>query len=206
MSDVRTCPTPYALDALAQPSNRILAPRPFHQEDQPTVVPDRLEMVESNPSISVAKVQQNFETTKDKGQKRALERESCVRQSLMEGKLLWKRAEIASDYSDLNQGLYKQPGMLSEPAVQVRVHPQSDLSTAKIQQNSEITKLSSKKELPPVLPLRTRSTSRRVALSTEGTKESPGHQQGSSNNPGTASLPSGRSTNCRARPARNGGK
>ena len=25
-------------------------------------------------------------------------------------------------------------------------------------------------------------------------------------NPGTASLPSGRSTNCRARPARNGGK
>ena len=58
----------------------------------------------------------------------------------MEGKLLWKRAEIASDYSDLNQGLYKQPGMLSEPAVQVRVHPQSDLSTAKIQQNSETTK------------------------------------------------------------------
>ena len=73
----------------------------------------------------------------------------------MEGKLLWKRAEIASDYSDLNQGLYKQPGMLSEPAVQVRVHPQSDLSTAKIQQNSETTKLSSKKELPPVLPLGT---------------------------------------------------
>ena len=27
MSDVRTCPTPYALDALAQPSNRILAPQ-----------------------------------------------------------------------------------------------------------------------------------------------------------------------------------
>lgn len=73
----------------------------------------------------------------------------------MEGKFLWKRAEIASDYSDLNQGLYKQPGMLSEPAVQVRVHPQSDLSTAKIQQNSEITKLSSKKELPPVTPLGT---------------------------------------------------
>ena len=69
-----------------------------------------------------------------------IERESRVRQSLMEGKLLWKRAEIASDYSDLNQGLYKQPGMLSEPAVQVRVHPQSDLSTAKIQQNSETTK------------------------------------------------------------------
>lgn len=86
----------------------------------------------SNSSISAAKVQQNFETTKDKGQKRALERESRVRQSLMEGKLLWKRAEIASDYSDLNQGLYKQPGMLSEPAVQVRVHPQSDLSTAKV--------------------------------------------------------------------------
>lgn len=105
--------------------------------------------------ISATKVQQNFETTKDKGQKRALERESCVRQSLMEGKLLWKRAEIASDYSDLNQGLYKQPGMLSEPAVQVRVHPQSDLSTAKIQQNSETTKLSSKKELPPVTPLGT---------------------------------------------------
>ena len=84
-------------------------------------------------SQSAAKVQQNFETTKDKGQKRALERESRVRQSLMEGKLLWKRAEIASDYSDLNQGLYKQPGMLSEPAVQVRVHPQSDLSTAKVQ-------------------------------------------------------------------------
>ena len=93
-------------------------------------------MVESNPSISVAKVQQNSETTKDKGQKRALERESRVRQSLMEGKLLWKRAEIASDYSDLNQGLYKQPGMLSEPAVQVRVHPQSDLSAAKVQKNS----------------------------------------------------------------------
>ena len=104
---------------------------------------------------SAAKVQRNTETTKDKGQKRALERESRVRQSLMEGKLLWKRAEIASDYSDLNQGLYKQPGMLSEPAVQVRVHPQSDLSTAKIQQNSEITKLSSKKELPPVTPLGT---------------------------------------------------
>ena len=83
-------------------------------------------------SQSAAKVQQNFETTKDKGQKRALERESRVRQSLMEGKLLWKRAEIASDYSDLNQGLYKQPGMLSEPAVQVRVHPQSDLSAAKV--------------------------------------------------------------------------
>lgn len=83
-------------------------------------------------SKDVAKVRQNSETTKDKGQKRALERESRVRQSLMEGKLLWKRAEIASDYSDLNQGLYKQPGMLSEPAVQVRVHPQSDLSTAKI--------------------------------------------------------------------------
>lgn len=81
---------------------------------------------------SAAKLQKNTETTKDKGQKRALERESRVRQSLMEGKLLWKRAEIASDYSDLNQGLYKQPGMLSEPAVQVRVHPQSDLSTAKI--------------------------------------------------------------------------
>ncbi len=106
-------------------------------------------------SKDVAKVQRKSETTKDKGQKRALERESRVRQSLMEGKLLWKRAEIASDYSDLNQGLYKQPGMLSEPAVQVRVHPQSDLSTAKIQQNSEITKLSSKKELPPVLPLGT---------------------------------------------------
>ena len=102
-----------------------------------------------------AKVQQNFETTKDKGQKRALERESRVRQSLMEGKLLWKRAEIASDYSDLNQGLYKQPGMLSEPAVQVRVHPQSDLSTAKIQQNSETAKDLAKKELPPVLPLGT---------------------------------------------------
>ena len=71
---------------------------------------------------SAAKVQQNSETTKDKGQKRALERESRVRQSLMEGKLLWKRAEIASDYSDLNQGLYKQPGMLSEPAVQVSVY------------------------------------------------------------------------------------
>ena len=83
-------------------------------------------------SKDVAKVRQNSETTKDKGQKRALERESRVRQSLMEGKLLWKRAEIASDYSDLNQGLYKQPGMLSEPAVQVRVHPQSDLSTAKV--------------------------------------------------------------------------
>ena len=27
VSDVRTCPTPYALDALAQPSNRILAPQ-----------------------------------------------------------------------------------------------------------------------------------------------------------------------------------
>ena len=27
VSDVRTCPTPYAQDALAQPSNRILAPR-----------------------------------------------------------------------------------------------------------------------------------------------------------------------------------
>lgn len=98
-----------------------------------TAMPGRLEMVDSNPSISAAKVQQNSETTKDKGQKRALERESRVRQSLMEGKLLWKRAEIASDYSDLNQGLYKQPGMLSEPAVQVRVHPQSDLSTAKVQ-------------------------------------------------------------------------
>ena len=82
--------------------------------------------------ISGAKVRRNSETAKDKGQKRALERESRVRQSLMEGKLLWKRAEIASDYSDLNQGLYKQPGMLSEPAVQVRVHPQSDLSTAKV--------------------------------------------------------------------------
>ena len=60
MSDVRTCPTPYALDALAQPSNRILAPRPFHQEDQPTVVPGRLEMVESNPSISVAKIRRKL--------------------------------------------------------------------------------------------------------------------------------------------------
>lgn len=111
--------------------------------------------VNSGNALDVAKLQNNSETTKDKGQKRALERESRVRQSLMEGKLLWKRAEIASDYSDLNQGLYKQPGMLSEPAVQVRVHPQSDLSTAKIQQNSEITKLSSKKELPPVTPLGT---------------------------------------------------
>ena len=60
VSDVRTCPTPYALDALAQPSNRILAPRPFHQEDQPTVVPGRLEMVESNPSISVAKIRRKL--------------------------------------------------------------------------------------------------------------------------------------------------
>ena len=85
-----------------------------------------------------AKVRRKSETTKDKGQKRALERESCVRQSLMEGKLLWKRAEIASDYSDLNQGLYKQPGMLSEPAVQVRVHPQSDLSTAKVRRKIDI--------------------------------------------------------------------
>ena len=63
----------------------------------------------------------------------------------MEGKLLWKRAEIASDYSDLNQGLYKQPGMLSEPAVQVRVHPQSDLSTAKIQNKFENSKDFNKK-------------------------------------------------------------
>lgn len=46
-------------------------------------------------------------------------------------KLLWKRAEIASDYSDLNQGLYKQPGIMSEPAVQGRVHPQSDFSVCK---------------------------------------------------------------------------
>ena len=42
----------------------------------------------------------------------------------------------------------------------------------------------SKKELPPVLPLRTNRG---------------GISQGSSNYPGTASLPSGRSTNCRAR-------
>ena len=102
-------------------------------------------MSQPDNSISAAKVQQNSETTKDKGQKRALERESRVRQSLMEGKLLWKRAEIASDYSDLNQGLYKQPGMLSEPAVQVRVHPQSDLSTAKVRRNSETTKDLAKK-------------------------------------------------------------
>ena len=46
-------------------------------------------------------------------------------------KLLWKRAEIASDYSDLNQGLYKQPGIMSEPAVQGRVHPQSYFSVCK---------------------------------------------------------------------------
>ena len=88
--------------------------------------------------ISAAKVQQNSETTKDKGQKRALERESRVRQSLMEGKLLWKRAEIASDYSDLNQGLYKQPGIMSEPAVQGRVNPQSDFLSAKVRQKVDL--------------------------------------------------------------------
>ena len=47
-------------------------------------------------------------------------------------------------------------------------------SVAKVRQNSEITKLSSKK---------------RTASCYTTRHQSPGHQQGSSNNPGTASLP-----------------
>ena len=34
MSDVRTCPTPYALDALAQPSKKILALRKLSSSDE----------------------------------------------------------------------------------------------------------------------------------------------------------------------------
>ena len=45
---------------ISKAAQTILAPRPFHQEDQPTVVPGRLEMVESNPSISVAKVRRKL--------------------------------------------------------------------------------------------------------------------------------------------------
>ena len=45
----------------------------------------------------------------------------------------WKRVEIASGLSDLSQGLYKQPALMSESAVQGRVHPQSDSSAAKVQ-------------------------------------------------------------------------
>ena len=69
-----------------------------------------------------------------------IDRESRIRKELLQGKLLWKRAEIASGLSDVEQGLYKQPGNLSEPAVQGRVHPQSIFSTAKVQQNFETAK------------------------------------------------------------------
>lgn len=65
-----------------------------------------------------------------------LDRAKRVKKSLMEGKLLWKRSELASDSSDVNQGLYNRPGNVSEPNTEGRVNPQSTLSIGKDREKS----------------------------------------------------------------------
>ena len=77
-----------------------------------------------------------------------IDRPSRLRKSLQEGKLLWKQTEPVSDSSDINQGLYKQPGNQSEPAVQGRVHPQSDLSNDKDNTKSDTENKNGEKKLP----------------------------------------------------------
>ena len=75
-----------------------------------------------------------------------IDRPTRLRKELQEGKLLWKRAEIASNPSDVGQGLYNQPeDSTSESAEEGRVQPQSNTSADKGTNNLENTKTTTDK-------------------------------------------------------------